>query len=238
MTKEKKTIVFTFKESLALNRMVHDIKGTSPLNGRNAFENRTYMERDFFKKLAQFDAQKDNANFIDVNSQSLKEVSENGSISATLFNLYADDSLKEDFAFARDIIDIEGQNLLYFDFSNTIKNDPMMEELAFLHDSSLDGKVFQQASSLQEKPRSALLWITRLYQTYQKAGFDPYQQITAQVFEQKTFPFATETLEKWCQDADFRDRLTLLDPRFDTKEIEQQLNSKEKPRIIQKARER
>ena len=44
-----------------------DMSGIRPLNGKNAFENRIYMEKDFFLKLALFDKQKGEANVIDVN---------------------------------------------------------------------------------------------------------------------------------------------------------------------------
>lgn len=54
-------------------------------------------------KLALFDKQKGEANVIDVNLERLKSLAEDGSISATLFNLYADESLKGDLLLLQEL---------------------------------------------------------------------------------------------------------------------------------------
>ena len=214
MQRKEAPIVFTFKESLALNRMMDDMSGIRPLNGKNAFENRIYMEKDFFLKLALFDKQKGEANVIDVNLERLKSLAEDGSISATLFNLYVDESLKGDLLFATGITEIEGQNLLRFDFKDSIKKDESLQRLAFFKDTSLDGKVFQQSPELQADPSMASLWVLKLYDTLEKAGFDPYPQIMSQVFEQGNFSFSDEVMNRWVIDQNFQEKLNQKDARF------------------------
>ena len=78
----------------------------------------------------------------------------------------------------------------------------------------MDGKVFQQSPELQADPSMASLWVLKLYDTLEKAGFDPYPQIMSQVFEQGNFSFSDEVMNRWVIDQNFQEKLNQKDARF------------------------